>query len=310
MRHTHYRIRYNKHKHMKKRAFFITILSILMLVSNHSKATAAACTISGQHGIVSLAISKLPSRGTYTIWTRMQAPDDSHNRYRLEVNGENCYEVGGSSITPNTWVWVAFQDGNLSSKVQEDFDKTDGNKVRLIGSDAGVKVDRLLLVKTDCIPEGLGSNCQSSGVPLRATEVAGANELPPISTGSVSGTIVPSATLSHDPSVISKVVYFSDGSAIPTAAGNGLDTTLLENGMHRISLQITKTDGTVINEATTLYTDNAQNAFSPLRRMYRLHARSVIAVSTIAGVGLLAVAGFLIIRHVRLQKRLLNFHGF
>ncbi len=295
---------------MKKRLFFLSILSLLMVVSSKQTATASACSSTENYGVLSLSLPELPRSGTYNIWTRMQAPDATHNRYRLEVNGQECYEVGGSSITPGQWVWVSFKGGDLTQKVRHNFEEVKGNKIRLIGSDSGVKVDRLLLVKNDCIPENLGNNCQSDAVPASAVQAEGASEVPPPSSGPVSGIVIPSTSISLKPSLISKVVYFSDGKAVPTAAGNGIDTTLLSNGSHRVSMHITRTDGTVLNEATTLNVENKQGAFSPLRRYIRLHTQAFIIWSLLLG-GLLFVLVILLgIRHIKLQKRLLNFHGF
>lgn len=295
---------------MKKRALLLGVVSICTLFLNHGYASAAACTDKEAYGQVSLALPVLPSRGTYTIWTRLQAPDSTHNRYHLEINGRDCFEVGSSASVPGQWVWVSSQSNSPNDKVRYDFDHTSDNTVTLIGSDAGVRIDRLLLVKNDCVPENLGNNCHSDTVPISIQATQGATEVPPTSSGPVSGVIIPSATVSQDASMITKVTYFSDDTLVPSTKNFGLDTTLLANGSHRISIQITKTDSTITNEVTTLQVNNKQTAFSPVRRYIRLHTRAAVTISSIIGVGLLGVLGLLAVRHIRLQKRLLTFRGF
>jgi hypothetical protein len=269
---------------MKKRAFFLGLLSLIMIASSRGRAV-AACDNVAHYGAITVKIPNLPTKGTYNVWTRMQVPDMSHSQYRLEVNGLTCYEVGGSSITPGQWTWVSFQDGD-------------------------VKIDRLLLIKSDCVPIADGSNCQSDNPVVSSIDIAGATVVPPPSTGPVSGLIVPSQTISLAPENIAKVVYAADGRPMPTSTGFTLDTTLLNNGSHQIAIQITKTNGTVVNEATTLVVENAQSVFSPLQRWARLNQRTTVITSSVVGGIFLLIATLLIIRHIKLQKRLLNFRGF
>ena len=281
----------------------------MMIFSSRQRAV-AACDNVTQYGAITVKIPLLPSKGTYNIWTRMQVPDQNHSQYRLEINGKNCFEVGGSSITPNTWTWVSFQDGDLSSRVRFNFNTLSSNTAKLIGSYKGVKIDRLLLIKTDCVPVADGSNCQSDIVSTSAIDIAGAAQIPPPSAGPVSGIIIPSQTISRFPEAIAKVIYAVDGKQIPAAHDFGIDTTLIGNGSHQIAMQITATNGTATNEATTLTVENPENALSPLRRWMRLNQGTAVALSSIAGGVLLLVSVLLISRHIRLQKRLLSFRGF
>jgi hypothetical protein len=295
---------------MKKRALLLSILSLLMIVSSRGSVMAAACNDFSKYGSVSVGLPVLPSRGSYVVWTRMQVPDATHNQYELEISGTACYQVGGSSLTPGQWTWVNFQDGDLSNKVEHDFDHTSDNTVKLIGTQAGVKIDRLLLIKGDCVPTDLGANCQTNTVAIDPNDIAGATEVPPLSAGPVSGIIIPSQSIVRAPLTIAKVVYFSESQAIPTAYNNGIDTTLLSNGKHKITMQITATNGTVTNEATTLEVRNPQNAFSPIKRWVRLNAKTAVTISSVMGGLLVLTAVFLIYRHMKLQKRLLEFKGF
>ncbi|MDB5182276.1 MAG: hypothetical protein JWO47_60 [Candidatus Saccharibacteria bacterium] len=280
-----------------------------MVASSHSRAI-AACENVSSFGAVTVRIPTLPSSGIYNLWTRMQTPDTEHNQYNLEINGGSCFAVGGSSITPGQWTWVSFQDGDLSSKVHFNFDSTDKNTARLIGTEKDVKIDRLLLVKTDCVPAGDGSNCQSDSVAASAVDISGATQIPSPSTGPVSGLIIPSPTISQNEEAVLKVVYSADGKPIPTTKSYMLDTTLLSNGSHQIAMQISRTNGTTINEATTITVQNPEGALSPLTRWARLNQGTAVTISSVIGGLLLILATLLIVRHIRLQKRLLEFKGF
>ena len=294
---------------MKRLVFFVSLL-VLIVFAPTKQTAAAACDNISQYGTVSVNIPALVTVGTYNIWTRMQAPDSTHNQYRLEINGNSCFAVGGSSITPGQWTWVSFQDNNQGSKVRYDFDSKTQNSAKLIGIQAGVKVDRLLLIKTDCVPVADGSNCQSSSVPVEAIDTAGASQVPPPSSGPVGGLVVPSSTISQNLQSISNVVYAVDGKQLPTASGQALDTTLLSNGSHTVAMRITKTNGTVINEVTTLNVENAENAFSPLRRWIRLNQHTLRVWGLAIGSILLITTLLLFIRQMSLRKRLLEFKGF
>ena len=292
-----------------RRLTFIALLCGLMILSHAPKAVAEACDNTANFGVVSLDVPTLPTRGTYVLWTRMQAPDPEHNRYRLEVNGNTCYEVGGSSIVPGEWEWVSFYGGSLSNTVRYNFDHMTENSLRLIGMDAGVRIDRILLIKNDCVPTGLGDNCRSTAA-TAAYSSSGATEVPPPSSAPVGGIVIPSQTIVNKKSSISKVVYFADGAPIPTAANNGIDTTLLSNGSHRISIQITQTNGIVLNEVTTIVTQNKQGVLSPFTRWARLNEGQAISLSIMFGIMLIIGAALLFVRHKQLQKRLLTFRGF
>lgn len=294
---------------MKKVPFCFSLLSLLILANSYGRVHAAACA-TGAVGVVTVTIPTLPSAGRYNIWTRMQVPDETRNRYRLDVNGDSCFEVGGSSLVPGQWTWVSFQDGDLSSKVAYNFTNKSGNKLKLIGTDGGVKLDQVLVVKNDCVPVDQGANCQTDVAPEESFDTTGATVLPPSGSGLVSGIIIPSPTITQNKLAIIKVVYYVDSKQIPTASNYGLDTTLLSNGVHQLSIQITKADGTLTNEATTITTKNPETPFTPLRRWSRLNRGTVVMMSSIIGVLLLFATVFLAFRHIKLQKRLLSFHGF
>lgn len=294
---------------MKKVVVFVYIASFMISIFQGGLTSAAGCVPTGRGGRIAMQVPVLPSTGTYTLWTRMQVPDETHNRYKLEINNTTCFLVGGSSIVPKQWEWVSFHDGDLSAKVQYNFNTVKGNNLLLMGADAGVKVDRVLVVKNDCRPVDLGANCQTISLSGSSIE-NGSIIVPPPSNGSVSGIIIPTQSIAQNLSEILHVTYSADGQQLPVAANFGLDTTLIANGTHTLSMSITKNDGTVTYETTTIITENPETGFSPLKRWVRVHKTEIVLVSALTLVIVLGAILIFVLRSTQLKKRLLTFRGF
>lgn len=281
-----------------------------MVASSRELVTAAACQNVSDRGAITVQLPSLPSVGTYTIWTLMQIPDAAHNQYQLDVNNDSCYEVGGASVMPASWQWVSSQAGTTTGKVQYNFTSTSGNSMTLIGTQAGVRLDRILVTKNTCVPSGNGTNCQSDTVSAVAADLSGASTVPPPSDSPVSGSIVPSQTITNDPANVLSVIYVVDSVQIPAEPNFALDTTLLSNGTHQVVMRISKANGTISNEATTITVNNPQTAFAPFIRWIRLNQHTAVMVSSIVGGVLVFCTLILLVKHIRLQRRLLSFHGF
>lgn len=127
---------------------------------------AAACPAPASDlGTDTLTIN-VPATATYTIWTRMKAPDTSHNTVNLEVDGNNCYAVGGGSFVATSWAagsgnWVKYQSGSTTNVISLSLN-AGNHTLKYIGTQAGVEIDRVILSSdASCTPTGTGSNCQT-----------------------------------------------------------------------------------------------------------------------------------------------------
>lgn len=135
-----------------------------MAAVNPARVYAACPALDTSKGVVDQTI-KVDSAGTYTVWSRIMAPDTTNNSYILEIDGNTCgINVGDNANMPaNTWTWVDYKDSTPASKITVTL--TAGNhSFRLIGREAGVKLDRILLLSPSdtCItdkPSGTGDNC-------------------------------------------------------------------------------------------------------------------------------------------------------
>lgn len=280
---------------------------MLPLIWVSAPVSAAACE-SGAYGTATIAIPTLPATGTYTIWTRMQAPNAENNQYQLEINGEACFTVGGSGAPANQWIWVASQNGNASSKTEFNFTHTTGNQARLIGIAPGVKVDRILVLQSDCVPTGTGDNCRlGNAVVIQGSSGTTAQTLQQ----PVSGKILPASILSDNPSSVKRVVYLVDGQKLQEAEGAvPLDTTLLSNGAHIVTARVTTTDDKTTDYATNLTVNNVETFMSPLYRWLRLNKRALAYVGGAFGILSFVLLIFWFIRAIHLERQRLKFHGF
>ncbi len=150
-------------------AAVIAIASIT-LYQGATPAYAAPCTVPGtDYGTVTLSAS-VSAAGTYRIWTRMAAPNSSDNSYRLEVDGNTCFQVGGSGVpTYASGATTRFQSGTTNWRsttttgTQVSMSLASGaHTLKLIGISEGVVIDRVIITAdADCVPTGTGDNCAS-----------------------------------------------------------------------------------------------------------------------------------------------------
>lgn len=221
---------------MKKTIFRLATALLLLGVFFISPGTAhaAACSVpSPNYGSVSTTIS-VPADATYRIWTRMMAPDTTNNKYALEIDGTTCYTVGGTSLSPNTWTWVDYQNGSVSNKIQQTL--TAGNHtVKFIGVAPNVKLDKLIVASDlTCVISDGNTSC----VPPADTTPPTLSLTAPANGATVSGPTKLTASAS-DNTGISKVDFYANstllGSDTSSPYEQTWDASLLPNANYTIS---------------------------------------------------------------------------
>lgn len=271
-----------------------------------SSASAAACTAGESvYGEAKQDIGTLPSTGIYTIWTRMQAANETSNRYQLEVNGEACYTIGGEGVSSTQWEWVNFQNGDQNKTVTYNFINSTGNQVRMLGIDPAVKIDSILVVPDNCVPEDTGENCTSATSIGSTASISGLNETMPVSGTVTFAVLFPSGSIE-----VKTVEYSSDGQKVQKSNGaTGLDTTLLANGTHEVTAKVTYSDGTIESETHQLEVDNPTTALSPVLRWARLNKGLLVVIGGLLGI--ISVLGLIyaIMRRNHLRKHYARTHG-
>ena len=209
-----------------------------------SKANAAACaTPSTDMGTDTLTVA-VPAAGTYTIWTRMQAPDTTNNSINLQVDTSNCYNVGGGSFSATSWAsnssnWINYTDGNTANKISVTL--TAGNHtLKYIGTKAGVMVDKVILsTDTSCTPTGTGTNCES-GDSTPPTVNLGAVTSPVKATVTFTATAADAGGVAKVEFLVNNSVVGSDTSSPYSYAWNSLSVA---NGTYTVTAKATDNAG-------------------------------------------------------------------
>lgn len=270
-------------------------------------ADAAACANISTYGAVNLNVPILPKKGDYLVWVRMQSPEAT-GRVLLEINEARCLEVSGTALQPNTWVWQGYTEAGQRKLVSFDF--VEGNMIKVIGIQAGIKIDRVLLTDPDCTPEDFGNNCARE---FEATAAPANNilALPPPSDQPVSGKIKLSNTPFTRLQQLESLRYIAGGRTLQSATtAEPFDTTLLENGKYTVIIETTLDTGEVIHESTVIEIKNPENVLSPVMRWLRQQHKSLIVIALTIGSVLASVFIFMFIRHSYLKRRQRHFHGF
>ncbi len=283
------------------------MLTVLFLVSPAVPAQAAACANVSTFGAVSLQLPTLPKKGEYLVWVRLQGPG-STAKVLVELNGSDCLEISGTGLQADSWSWQAYRTGGQPQTVT--LTATEGNSIKVIGTQDGVKIDRVLLTVPGCTPEEFGDNCAET-FEAKASDTGDIRTLPPPSNEAVSGKVVLSNTPFTSGSELSRLDYSAGGRTLQSSEqAEPFDTTRLSNGKHTILIETTLSSGQVIRESTVITVDNPENVISPLVRWIRQRQRSLSVVVLAAGAVSGAAVLIIMLRRVYLQRRERRFHGF
>jgi hypothetical protein len=154
--------------------------------------------------------------GTYTIWSRMMAPDTTNNSYYLQIDGGCAFNVGDSSSIPaNSWTWVNYQNGTTNSPITANL--TAGNhQIVMTGREGGVGLDKVLfLTDSTCVPndtKGIGVNCTPTTVNAPPT----VSITSPAAGATVNAGSVPITANASDDTSVASVAFAVDGTTVST----------------------------------------------------------------------------------------------
>lgn len=234
--------------------FALFTLASTLAVWNARPVEAAACQVpSTTYGTATTTIN-VTTAGTYTVWSRIMAPDANNNSYMLEIDGNTCYTVGNSAIPANNWAWVDYQGGNTSSKITASF-TAGSHTVKLIGTEPNVKVDRILAISNNCTPTDKGDNCTATV----DTTTPKATITAPSANTTISGTVNLTATATDNIGV-SKVDFLVDGKLQGTDTSSpytlSWDSSKVANGLHTISVTAYDAAGNTDTVGITITTKN------------------------------------------------------
>lgn len=274
------------------------VLAFSPIVLPFNRALAAACTApSTDYGTATSAIT-VPSTATYRLWTRMYIPDTTNKTYLLEVDGTNCFTVGGGTLTQAAWAWVDYHSGNTTSKVQLSLSQG-SHTVKLIGNAPGVKVDRIVaLSDLNCVPSGFGDNCNIPDDTTPPTVTLSA----PAEGTTLSGTTKITATAT-DNTGVKKVEFYDNSSLIASATASPYEanwnTLLVPNGTHLITARAYDAVGNMSSDSSTVTILNSDTELptQPTNVQATATSYSTVMVSWTASTDNLGVTGYKIIRN-------------
>jgi len=224
--------------------FAAVIMAASAWLLTATQVQAAACPAPATDlGSATMTVS-VPASGSYRVWSRIMAPDTTNNSYSLDIDGANCYTVGDSQIPANAWTWVDYQTGSSSSKIDVTLSAGTHN-LKLVGREAGVAVDRVIMVAdTTCVPTDTGNNClvDVDQTPPTVSLTA------PAAGATVSGKVSVTASAT-DTNGIGKVEFYVDNILKGTVASApytySWDTTTVTNSTHSLTVKAYDKSGNV-----------------------------------------------------------------
>lgn len=239
---------------------------VASVVVSPQTAEAAACTAPpADYGSATTSVN-IPSTGNYKIWSRIQpsSSDVNHNSYKLEIDGNTCFAVGGGDQIPaNAWTWVNYHDGNVFTSVQHNFSTTGNHTVKLIGNEPNAKLDRVIFTQDmSCVPTGTGDNCAE---PPDSTPPA-VSLTEPASNATVGGQVNVSANASDADSGVGKVEFYHGSTKIGEDASYpysvSWNTADVANGSYNITARAINGQGLAATSAVRTITVFNQPQFS------------------------------------------------
>ncbi len=184
----------------------VAVASVGVSTVHPSKASAACTALPTDKGQVVNTVS-IPADGTYRVWTRLKTADSTKNSVYMQADQTYCsLNVGGASLTADTWTWVDYTGGSTSTK--NNMTLTAGSHtITLAGKDDGVMVDRVIFTQdTSCTPTGTGDNCANPPDTTNPTVSISS----PANNATISSTTTATASASDDVGV-TKVEWYVDG---------------------------------------------------------------------------------------------------
>jgi chitodextrinase len=244
----------------------LTFVTAVAVLSGNAKIQAAACAVPATDLGSTTVTLNVPVTSTYTVWTRMKAPDVTHNSVNLQIDNNICFNVGGGSFVATSWVpgsgnWIKYQDG-VTSSFTTLANLTAGNHTfKYIGTQAGVEVDRVIISSdASCVPVGTGDNCQAgdSTNPTVSQQVL-INGQAVTNGQTVSGNVNLTATAS-DASGIANVEFLIDGTPVNNDTTSpyqyNWNSAGASNQAHTIASRATDTKGNVATTGNITVTVN------------------------------------------------------
>lgn len=184
---------------MKKLICLIILAITVIFIKTGSASAQTSCTTTPPTNTGTVTLSATATAGTYRVWARMKANSTTpgNNSFYMKIDNGCAILVGdNTAISSSAWTWVDYQNGTTTNKINVDLTAAT-HVVTIIGNEAGVGVDKLLMTKNlSCVPTGLdGANCPAE---IIATPTIGVTDTtPPVITNIYAFNVTPTSVRIH-----------------------------------------------------------------------------------------------------------------
>lgn len=194
----------------------------------------------------------VPATDTYTIWSRIKAPDANPAEYTVYVDGQ-CFTIGQTAQTPDTLTWVDYENGSSIDKATISLSAGSHTLVLTAGTE-DLELDRVMLLSDSCVPTGTGDNC------LNDTTLPNTSITSPANGATVGGAATITATAT-DNDAIDYVELYRDGSTLLGSDNSspysyGWDTTSVSDGAYSLTTRAYDISGNVRTSTSVNVTVN------------------------------------------------------
>lgn len=232
-------------------ALVVSVISAGATPSSTVHAAACGSEPSSTTGRSSQQVT-VPATDTYTIWSRIKAPDTSPVQYTVYIDGQ-CFVVGQTAQAPDTLTWVDYQDGSSLNKATVSLSAGTHTLVLTAGSE-DLELDRVMLLSDNCVPTGTGDNC------LNDTTLPNTAITSPTNSSTVGSTTTITATATDNDS-IDYVEFYRGGSTLLGTDSSSpysydWDTTSVADGAYSLTARAYDISGNVRTSSTVGVTVN------------------------------------------------------
>jgi hypothetical protein len=158
----------------KIKALALATLTSLLYFAPAAPVAAACDSLPTDKGQATAKVAVV-SDGQYALWMRLwQAKNDSDSLL-LQVDARCPVIIGDAG--GEGFSWINYQNGDPKQDVQLGLNTGDHTFV-MAGREAGVGIDKVMLIADGCIPEGTGDNCQQAAQPTNIDPTVQAEAMP------------------------------------------------------------------------------------------------------------------------------------
>jgi hypothetical protein len=155
----------------------------------------------------------ISTNSTYFLWSRIMSSGSAGNSLYAQIDSNCPIVVGDLNAMPvGTWEWVNYRDGNVTAPISLNLN-AGNHTLKLTGREPNVKLDKIVLVGTTCVPTGLGDNCLATVNP----------------TATSNPTAQPTVSPTNTPQPTSNPTSTPQPTSTPTSGGTSGQVTALDD---------------------------------------------------------------------------------